>query len=427
MSAGESIDRDPIGDLHRLLETDAARHYFEIAQRCESRKGRLEDITEVMRTVEHPGMASMWLGNLKSGIRELEENSVSMKDNFLDTRERGLSLVELTAPVLELAIDEVLPEEIPTIYSSIYTKEEVAGLSDRAMYYKGGVELDIAADIGMPADAMDNFDLAHVFVGMNPTLEANKKGLTTLGHSLTQSANYLFFANAVTDARIFNNRILGIGEYGLEYAQRLVMAETIGAIAIRKSLEVFVQWEEEVGEEEVSKLVRSILPAGEIEGASQLPQQLTAFEGILSVMQTVNMLTSQRHEDYEDPDSLVEDIILNGLVGRFARKMPALGIFGPLSLAGLHAFEPLSGSGNELRLSPELESNMTRTRRRYRDEALMGIVNSGKNPKREKLGFNGCPVAHSRSGSNTMNNGVDTYALLFKQAYDKAKSWEAKA
>jgi hypothetical protein len=98
---------------------------------------------------------------------------------------------------------------------------------------------------------------------------------------------------------------------------------------------------------------------------------LSLEEGVLSVMQTIALLTAEKVPGYDDPKALLHDIVENGLIEQFTRAVP-MGLVGPFALAGRHFNQPLQVTERGLQLHPDLLAILKPLR--YRQIASMMLL-----------------------------------------------------
>lgn len=428
MYPGEQPLDGSVEALRSLLETDSARRVVETMRRqAEGRPSADLFNLEQLLAIESDSEAGIWLRNLGRAVESHDKRTALLRERFSDARRRGLSLVDTSFGFLEQAIGDTDIGALPHIYGKVYTQEEVRAISEQIESNRDAVDRRVADDAGIDTSRLSLFSPSHAFKGAEKMYRMLRGGEVHTDYPLVQSSNLIYFAADMTNSAAFNNRLVGVGDYGGDHTVSLIRALGISANAVMACLPIFADWEKTVGQDEVAKLVRAAMPMdtkGE-DGEGQPASSLTAYEGLLTVFQSIAMLTSQYRDEYVDPDLLLDDIINNGLVGRLARKIPYSGIIGPMSLSGTHFSEPLSGAGEALSLSPELELSLAQTRRSSRDYILLSYENLEHGKQLKHFGLNGCPVAHSLPRQSTLNNGVDKYAKLFQQAYKIAAKIKA--
>lgn len=374
MYPGEQQLDGNVEALRNLLETDSARRVVETMKRqSEGRPSASLFDLEQLLAIESDGEAGIWLRSIGRAVEAHDKRTALLRERFNDTRSRGLSLVDASFGFLEQAIGDTEIEALPHIYGKVYTQEEVREISEQTDSNRETVDQRVANDAGIDIGNLDIFSPSHAFKGANKMYRMLRGGEVHTDHPLVQSSNLIYFAADMTNSAAFNNRLVGVGDYGGEHTVNLIRALSISANAVMSCIPIFEDWEKAVGQDEVAKLVRAAMPMDKKgkDGKGQPPSSLTAYEGLLTVFQSLAMMTSQTHGGYVDPEVLLDDIVNNGLVGRLARKIPYSGIIGPMSLSGTHFAEPLSGAGKTLSLSPELELSLARTRRSSRDYILL--------------------------------------------------------
>jgi len=85
------------------------------------------------------------------------------------------------------------------------------------------------------------------------------------------------------------------------------------------------------------QIIETHMARGEKKNSNSPDQALieTVQEGIVSITQTLTILTAERVDGYDDPKKLVEEIVSKDLIQQFTRAIP-MGLNGPFSIAGLY-------------------------------------------------------------------------------------------
>jgi len=215
-------------------------------------------------------------------------------------------------------------------------------------------------------------------------------------------------------ANVLNHPVVAVGEYGEEFAKELV---SVALAMNRKAEEVLSPIAEAATEQKADLLTMYTARANE-EGASSKTTKDTVNEGILSIMQVLAVLTSEKVEGYDDPHELVRALVSSGLVERFARYSP-MGMVGPMALGGYHLPGSLEQDEDGLAFSEKLSAYLKKER-----DAYFGLIATIRADAEEQLrGQKGkgqiylgttCPVAGKGDGirrlSEAFVNSLDKKA-----------------
>jgi len=157
--------------------------------------------------------------------------------------------------------------------------------------------------------------------------------------------------------------VMPIGAYGQEFARNVLNTTQY---TIERAKIVCSDLAQELGSSHEVVIETSMargrdIAAGRILGTPGDALVDSLEEGVLSIMQTIALLTAERVPGYDDPNILLHDIIKNGLIEQFTRHVP-MGLVGPFALAGCYFKEPLQLTEHGLRLDPELVATLKQFR-----------------------------------------------------------------
>jgi len=188
--------------------------------------------------------------------------------------------------------------------------------------------------------------------------------------------------NTGADAKLFvpDTLVMPIGEYGEQFAERLLRATIVAMEITGQGLEEdatrVVKEHESVLREHTARGQSegkarydydfNLLGWDKVTGAAPLA---TLQEGILSVMQTIALLTANKVPGYDNPDDLLRDIVAQGVIERFTRRV-SMGYVGPLTLFGAYYPHPLTTSNGKLELTDELSMILKENKAKSRSQAL---------------------------------------------------------
>lgn len=144
----------------------------------------------------------------------------------------------------------------------------------------------------------------------------------------------------------------------------------------------------------------------------------TLTEGILTVAQTISLLTANKMQGYEDHDELVRAILDSDIIEQFTRLV-APGYIGPTTLSGLYMPNALTERNGKLSLSKEAFTVLHTMRKEHVAEyaAKWALYRSGAT--KEKPGVLGlvCPAA-------APNGAITTAKSVMKHFYSAKPSNE---
>lgn len=181
--------------------------------------------------------------------------------------------------------------------------------------------------------------------------------------------------------------VMPVGAYGKEFAEKLVRAtavamEQVGHVVDLEAAEIAEKYDDVLGRrtargasERYKDYSKNLFRP---EGAEHNPTtkhtpKAILQEGILSVMQAVALLTADKVPGYDDPDKLLDDLVDQGVIERFTRKLP-MGYVGPLTLKGAYFPNPLHVKDGSLELSEPFTEHLRAERKPFIETALMWLA-----------------------------------------------------
>jgi hypothetical protein len=193
--------------------------------------------------------------------------------------------------------------------------------------------------------------------------------------------SFLYAHAELSKPSMFENVIVPVGEYGEEYAKKLAQA----TIITMEAAEVAIK--DNAGRVAAvhSKLLQEHTARGaeEEDGPNAYSTALTIQEGVLSIMQTVSLLTAEKVEGYDDPTKLLNDIVENGLIEKVTRLVPPA-LVGPLALDGRRFANPLErDEDGKLQLTEIFEGKLKAAHIKYWQDVIeeKKSSKSGQHPK----------------------------------------------
>ena len=148
---------------------------------------------------------------------------------------------------------------------------------------------------------------------------------------------------------------------------------------------------------------------------------ITLQEGILSLAQTIALMTEEKQEAYPDPDELVRDLLLNHLPNTFAYSVPPA-IIGPCSLIGrtmkgLIDVPVDSKTGEKmLQIHPHLRDRFLQVKKHFKQQDFMDARVRLLNPDALPAVFRGCPISFPAKNSDM--TGIQMLDCLFLSEYE---------
>lgn len=204
-----------------------------------------------------------------------------------------------------------------------------------------------------------------------------------------------------------SNLAVPVGEYGAEFAQRNVAAAALIQAAASANVQQIAAQVIEGHEATLREYTARAAEAPEVNAATTME---TLQEGILSVMQSVAILTQEKVEGYDDPVALLEDIVRSGLIERLARYAP-MGFVGPMALSGKYWPNTLVKTDAGVAFSESFEGYLKEQRDKYVGEFVVR-ANSESLPEGVSRAIGRvCPVSGKGGGIQAIAN---TYLALVK-------------
>jgi len=212
------------------------------------------------------------------------------------------------------------------------------------------------------------------------------------------------------NAQIVADIVVPVGEYGKDFADDLLKTTVAMQSVAQKHAHTLA---EELTQSNEKLLLENTVRAGmnDSDDGEASPQNTMAVvhEGILSITQSLAILTCEKVEGYDDPHELVRDIIDAGLVSRLARFSP-MGFVGPMSLSGRFMTGSLVRTEDGVKFSDEFEAFLKQEKMDYIAELMLlkqvdaeeGIIDY------RPLG-KVCPVSNIGGGIDKMS---DSYSAL---------------
>lgn len=398
----------PIEVLQNFIAADETQTVLAVLRRQSGDDGVFGE--SALQEVSDDAHARIYIMNIGGAVRAYGANRDLLKSRFAEARNRGNSLIDATVSPIAQALEANHQQGRP-LYALTYTVDEMNELAERVVADHSEAE-KIIADFGAPKDV--KLDPRGSLVRYAETWEEVKKcdGRFQVDYPLVYNEELILFGADMTHSGHFNTIIVGVNEYGSDITRRLMLAHKKVSESVGASRADFALWEDtDIGD--TRKLSR-ILSKNKVP-EEQLISQLTMYEGSLTILQTLSMMLTDKVEGYANGDDLVREIIVSGLISRFARKVPYAGIVGPLSTAGLSFKNLLVNQDGELVINPELEKAFAESRRRMREQvtASYGSLDGYDNNHRF-MSFNGCPVAHDYEGViNRLQKISDLYLEAF--------------
>jgi hypothetical protein len=182
--------------------------------------------------------------------------------------------------------------------------------------------------------------------------------------------------------------VMPVGAYGREFAEKLVRAtavamEQAGHVVDAEAAEIAEKYDDVLGRrtarggsERYKDYAKNLFrPEGaEHSPITEVTPKAILQEGILSVMQALALLTADKVPGYDDPDKLLDDIVDQGVIERFTRKLP-MGYVGPLTLKGGYFPNPLRVEDDgSLTLSEPFTEHLRAERQPFIETALMWLA-----------------------------------------------------
>lgn len=221
--------------------------------------------------------------------------------------------------------------------------------------------------------------------------------------------------------------VMPVGAYGREFAEKLLRATAVAMeqashVVDAEASEIAEKYDDVLGRrtargaaERYKDYSKNIFrPEGaEHNPTTEYTPKAILQEGILSVMQAVALLTADKVPGYDDPDELLDDLVDQGVIERFTRKLP-MGYVGPLTLKGAYFPNPLHVEEGRLTFSEPFAEHLRAERKPFIETALTWLAmkhDYADNPDFLKDFDEGslaimCPVASELGGLRAISEAV---------------------
>lgn len=234
-----------------------------------------------------------------------------------------------------------------------------------------------------------------------------------LSHPMEQVDRFIHITNETIPALpVISEVAMPVGEYGKEFADDLLRTTALMQGVAHKNLRPKAAELTEGNESSLQLTAR--VENGETPTADTT--MVSMQEGILSVGQTLAILTLEKVDGYDDPSLLLRDIVGAGIVSRLARYSP-MGFVGPMALSGKHFRRALQRGENGLQLGEAFEAYLKEQKAAYigKIAAEHADIVAGNIILDDAVHQNGlarmCPVAD-------VSGGIDILAHRFVDLVD---------
>lgn len=209
------------------------------------------------------------------------------------------------------------------------------------------------------------------------------------------------------DKGFHESRLLGIGEYGESHTRKIFSTMQVMlkyALPLEKELKA-------VGTAHADIFHQTA--RGEI--YAEFGAWLALLEGIETLGQTMNLLTSEKVTGYDEPDILIRDLIEGKLPNQLAHSAPPA-LIGPLTLVGkyIHGLITSNTDGKPV-LNPDIKAKMlAEKKRRFTEKVREALSVDEYHPKLPAVG-RGCPVSFGNEESDVtgINRLSDVFLSVF--------------
>jgi hypothetical protein len=168
----------------------------------------------------------------------------------------------------------------------------------------------------------------------------------------------------ISENNITSQIALPVGEYGEGFTRDLLRTTALMQAVGQKHALVAAEQATADNEELLYEFTARGAQADKVTPESTMD---TLYEGILSISQTIAILTMQKVPDYDDPKTLMKDIVESGLVSRLARFAP-MGFVGPMALSGSYIPNCLRRTETGVRFSDTFEAFLKTEKERFMGE-----------------------------------------------------------
>lgn len=224
------------------------------------------------------------------------------------------------------------------------------------------------------------------------------------GLELIKAKNVIWAPNmyADTSSEYPPYLVTPVGGYGDELAQKIQLVTA----RLLKGTSFVEDAGKKLFEDDASGTLRRTVRGSDFDSGFTPVAMLQ--EGIVTLANTVALLSAERVEGYEDPDELVEAILSYNLPNEMAKKMPS-GVINPVALSGRY-ISGLTHVAEDGRL--ELNTSIVEAARVVKETVRRSRGwDISYNPS---LGY-GCPVAVRPNGSS--RTGIEVLQVLFLEEY----------
>jgi len=226
--------------------------------------------------------------------------------------------------------------------------------------------------------------------------------------SMQQTDTFLFAHNRHAQSKnLTSSLVMPVGEYGAEFAQRAVATTALIQAAAHRSIH---QLAGQVTEGHEATLHEYTARAHEAPEATAETTMETLQEGIMTIMQSVAILTAEKVDGYDDPIALLEDIVKSGLIERLARYTP-MGFVGPMAISGRYMPNSLVRTETGLVFSEDFEEFLRERRDKYMGEYVLRAVSDDTKRKGAQPLGRICPVSGKGGGIQAL---ASTFLALMK-------------
>lgn len=252
------------------------------------------------------------------------------------------------------------------------------------------------------------------------------KGMALYETDLLPSTEKVLFAHnpLIPEHYVVGNLAVPVGAYGEEFAKKLI-SYTMAMQALAQRELTGLATEVTEGNEEF--LHTYTARGNEEPEATPETTMLTLQEGILSVMQSIAILTAEKVEGYETGEELLQAITDAGLVERLTRYAP-MGLVGPMALLGKYMPEAIKKVGETVAFSDDFEAFLKKCKANFiadfiaqneielsEDEVGNDTIESSRLKTLKALG-RVCPLSGKGGGIDQITDAL-TSSIIGAQEY----------
>lgn len=254
---------------------------------------------------------------------------------------------------------------------------------------------------------------------------ANVRNMLALKHDLVLSPqvgrfeSYMYRATATlfnADGRYMPAPtgfiVMPVGEYGAEFAEKLLKTSLY---AVERADMTCGELAGQLAEGHEAVIKKHMVRGSSRDEARTPGNALLASleEGVLSITQSLALLTAQKVEGYDNPVALSRAIVEGGLIEQFTRAVP-MGLVGPFVLGGCFFRNAVQKTETGIRLNPEVMELLKEWRYKQVGETAMQWVrynrdkSKGMNPLiPSSIGLT-CPAAFAHGGITNVSHAMLT-------------------